>query len=1003
MPARFNLSGAVKGLTSQMAKPLGEVAEKVLPSIEEVAGAAPKRRGAVSIPKGGAPAPAGAGSAEQLSQPQITEYIRGVTSGARQSPPTAGLEGREIWGYDIAGNPSQAPPTVNPLTGESSGTLMRTPPRVGPDTSVPSMSDPNTDLVQKGIRESGLFGPDPNDTSPGINPFGPGGVLEFGIEPGGGRMGVRSDSELFGGSPVTSGLTGEPTSLFGVPLQDPLKNPPASGSFWLPGRDTAKAQARMQAWAEGAKGMSFSELADYIVEGAHNMGASSPIYVHAATLLRDKIKELGYDNVKKTLVQISSRGPYHGVFVWDEDGLKIDLVKTTGLPFITAMHELNHAATVFVAHQAYQYAPEVKLAESKMWGHQIDAPMVWFGVKKPIDEIASVHKWGHETGNLNPTQLEGFVDMVNVRKHVIQYLRKYVGATNTDFSQPGKSYTPTEKCLIRALGRMLASNLSYQLGSTHEFQSYSLTEPIMQQMLSMIPYKNDESAMSAALKAMLKQMGITEYQTALVAAFMAHEKILAPRYREVPAVSEYALEEARNLVSHKFWSYHGTVKKWYDNASGNPVHVMVGAGRHLQSPKEIAQMKEAVAAYWAHQFIERGTLPTQQEMETLTPTVDFLEHAYWSPYTGRIDPTQAQTEWAQMHARLNPQASFRVNNPHLDNPDGRINIGKWAAEDYLNVSQRAREMAEEVLTGSAAMSQFTDALRTHIQRTPWAGTDAATQATVYSGLMHNTFGADAPVADAIFKTLLNDAKRKATSKSKTKLNIPPPAQVSSTGRLIDMNPGDPKYVRMEYSISNVTTLPKEKDGGFTWSLDMKPYYKGGLIVPIESIDNLTAAQVTPEMIAKFVEDRHDMISNMDLFKVGIYKFPGEDRYSIDLNIVMNPKHLDTAMDIVTSLGQNSLVHIIPDPHNPLDPTVKIIETGATGTNTTKLTAEQVRLLGATAARGVLPEFMRKEHLGASATSKLLKDFKAAYGAWKTGMPNDAVDAALLSLGMKKGG
>ena len=133
--------------------------------------------------------------------------------------------------------------------------------------------------------------------------------------------------------------------------------------------------------------------------------------------------------------------------------------------------------------------------------------------------------------------------------------------------------------------------------------------------------------------------------------------------------------------------------------------------------------------------------------------------------------------------------------------------------------------------------------------------------------------------------------------------------------------------------SRITTLDKEAEDGATLNQDGTKYEGVGLVVPITS-KNTTQGELTPEMIADFIEEHSDQIGG-DNVKVGIYKFPNSDQVSIDLNVVVDPANKQKALDFAKQAGQESLFDL---------ETGENIKTGADGKNPKSLTPEQIKEL-----------------------------------------------------------
>ena len=100
-------------------------------------------------------------------------------------------------------------------------------------------------------------------------------------------------------------------------------------------------------------------------------------------------------------------------------------------------------------------------------------------------------------------------------------------------------------------------------------------------------------------------------------------------------------------------------------------------------------------------------------------------------------------------------------------------------------------------------------------------------------------------------------------------------------------------------------LEKKSEDGATLNIDGTQYTGGGLVVPAASI-NTTQSELTPQMIEKFIADNQSKIGEEGIVKVGLYKFPGSDQVSIDLNIVVPGENREAALEFGRLAGQESL-------------------------------------------------------------------------------------------------
>jgi hypothetical protein len=154
---------------------------------------------------------------------------------------------------------------------------------------------------------------------------------------------------------------------------------------------------------------------------------------------------------------------------------------------------------------------------------------------------------------------------------------------------------------------------------------------------------------------------------------------------------------------------------------------------------------------------------------------------------------------------------------------------------------------------------------------------------------------------------------------------------------------DEKKFNAEPVIEEMKSIPVESDGGATINLDGSKYEGGGLVVPIGS-RNFKASELTKEAVVKFIEDNLGKISG-DAYKFGFYKFEGQDKISVDINVVVDPKYKDLGLKFGKMAGQKSLFNL---------DTMQEDETGADGSNPMSFTDEQARAIGEAFSRGEFP-------------------------------------------------
>lgn len=181
-------------------------------------------------------------------------------------------------------------------------------------------------------------------------------------------------------------------------------------------------------------------------------------------------------------------------------------------------------------------------------------------------------------------------------------------------------------------------------------------------------------------------------------------------------------------------------------------------------------------------------------------------------------------------------------------------------------------------------------------------------------------------------------------------------------------------------VDRVKTLSLENEDGATFNLDGTKH-QGGLVVPVESL-NTTRAELTPELINDFVEKNKDKISG-DNFKVGIYKFPNSEKVSIDLNIVVDPKFKDAALEFGKLAGQESLFDL---------DSFQNVKTGATGENPKSFTPKEFFDIAKSLAKGEVPEVVK--------TPEVTTEIKAEVKAEPKTIADTVADDLFTHLGIE---
>ena len=141
-------------------------------------------------------------------------------------------------------------------------------------------------------------------------------------------------------------------------------------------------------------------------------------------------------------------------------------------------------------------------------------------------------------------------------------------------------------------------------------------------------------------------------------------------------------------------------------------------------------------------------------------------------------------------------------------------------------------------------------------------------------------------------------------------------------------------------VDRIKSLPIESEDGATFNQDGTKYDGGGVVLPIAS-ENIKASELTPERIEAFKKKYAKHMGSGS--KVGIYKFPGQDQVSIDLNVIVPKGQRKRALEIGKKLGQESLFDL---------DTFENLKTGETGANP--------KTIGPSAAKRIADEFKGPE-------------------------------------------
>ena len=118
-----------------------------------------------------------------------------------------------------------------------------------------------------------------------------------------------------------------------------------------------------------------------------------------------------------------------------------------------------------------------------------------------------------------------------------------------------------------------------------------------------------------------------------------------------------------------------------------------------------------------------------------------------------------------------------------------------------------------------------------------------------------------------------------------------------------------KYLESE--IERISKVNLESETGATFNRDGSEYDEGGLVVPILSED-MKQDEINLQRILSFIKKHEDIIeSNLGIqgenkIKIGLYKFPNQNKVSIDLNFIGDHERKNFFIDLAKQMNQEAL-------------------------------------------------------------------------------------------------
>jgi len=197
-------------------------------------------------------------------------------------------------------------------------------------------------------------------------------------------------------------------------------------------------------------------------------------------------------------------------------------------------------------------------------------------------------------------------------------------------------------------------------------------------------------------------------------------------------------------------------------------------------------------------------------------------------------------------------------------------------------------------------------------------------------------------------------------------------------------------------VDSIKNAAVDVETGQTFNIDGTVYTGGGLVVPVAS-QNLTQEELTPELIADFVEQNKSKVGS-NAVKVGIYKFPNSNKVSIDLNIVVPRENREAALEFGRLSGQESLFDL---------DTFENVKTGADGNNPIEFNDDQFVDIAKKLESGIVPdvsvqtEFDQALNKSAQALNMVAPGLKVIVGENIDDVQNQIVEALAPLVGERQ--
>lgn len=314
---------------------------------------------------------------------------------------------------------------------------------------------------------------------------------------------------------------------------------------------------------------------------------------------------------------------------------------------------------------------------------------------------------------------------------------------------------------------------------------------------------------------------------------------------------------------------------------------------------------------------------------------------------------------------------------------------------YTSMMKSVREDTRKLLNNSTELSTLLDNVGKHFDDTAWVDQTAEGKDSQYRELLAKYVGKDADILHAFVRdsadTIVNFPKANAP------VVIPRPMSAGLTdnlkARFEKRFTTDPDFLRILNTPVGGEARELFNLSALRWRGD------NNVVLRVNSLDGLSTGDLTPENVAAFIENNHQYFPEKfnernKLYSMGFTKSPGDDRWSMDLNLMLPLDRLDYAKHIALKLRRPFVDIYDPTPRGGGE--FSSIATGHSGNDVIELEPETVRELSEAWKTRRYPPNIGPPPASKRQISAILSRVKRMYIDWKTQSPSAEVDAVLNS-------